>query len=226
MARQPSLVSVRKDFLMAIEGAASLATAVAAYTKRDHNSFRTNPLHSRQARRVVALSFLWLMAAWESFLGDSILRYLAGAKSPGGWAPDLALGPARSLRHAVAVMSGRPKVNPDTMYLNWTTGDALGRCKLYFAPGDRIGVLLRDYKSMLDDAAVIRNRVAHASPKSRAAFKGVAMRFRGQALYQSYSVGDLLLEPRPGFFPAAAPGGNVLESYWALFFHLCDQLVP
>jgi hypothetical protein len=93
-------------------------------------------------------------------------------------------------------------------------------------PGNRIEVVLKKHKGVLDAAVVIRNRVAHASPKCRSAFKDVAQRFRGEALYQSYSVGDLLLEPRPTSFPTAAAGSNVLEAFINLYFHLCNQVVP
>ena len=226
MSKQSSLVSVRREFVTALEGSANLAAAVYEYCKRDYDSVSTNPLHSRQARRVVALAFLWAVAAWESFIGDAFLRYLAGAKSPAGWAPDLALGPARSLRHACAVVSGRPAFNRETGHLNWATDDILSRCKLFLQPGNRIEVTLKEHKGVLDAASVIRNRVAHASPKCRSAFKDVAQRIRGQSLYQSYSVGDLLLEPRPASFPNAAVGSNVLEAFINLYLHLCDQVVP
>ena len=85
MAKPPSLGTVQKQFLAALTGGVSLVHAVKPWCARDYDSIAGNPLHSRQARRVVALAFLWIVSAWEGFVGDAFLRYIAGAKSPAGW---------------------------------------------------------------------------------------------------------------------------------------------
>lgn len=226
MPRKPALTSVRNEFKDALDGAANLYTAVRQYCDRNYESLSEAPLHFRQARRVVALAFLWTVASWEEFVDGSFIRYIAGAHSPSGWAPGLSVGPAKSLQHACELITGRPGFDHSTKFLNWTCDDIVKRSCLFLEDGNRFTTIVSDHRRMLDDAFLIRNRVAHASHASREKFKEVAQRLRGSRLHQSYSVGDLLLEAKPRSFPATADGDTIFTAYISFFSHLCDQIVP
>lgn len=226
MPRKPALKSVRAEFEAALDGAERLVSAVYPYCEKTDDSFSTAPLHFRQARRVVALSFLWTVAAWEEFVGGSFVRYVAGAKSPSGWGPQLSLGPARSFRHAYELISGKPEFDHANQFLTWTREDIRKRAHLFLSRGDCFTMICSKYKRVLDDASIIRNRVAHSSHTSNEKFKEVARRLRGRPLHQSYSVGDLLLEPPPRSYSEIAAGDCIFETYIAFYRSLCEQIVP
>jgi hypothetical protein len=227
MPNHPALTSTVRAFDIALQSAANLNVAVTPFCARTYDGILERPLHPNQARRVVALSFLAATAAWEEFLGAIFVRYVAGAPSPGGYRPPLLLGPACSLEHAYNLVSGTPDFDPESRFLNWGPDETLGRAKLFFPPGSPFERAISGAKRQLKDAAVIRNRVAHSSPKSRSDFVEVARRLlQRHQLTQGYSVGDLLLErPRAQLHPNAG-GSTVFEAYLNLFIHLREVLAP
>src|SRR5690349_3765507 len=100
MAGRPSKVGhVRDAFLSNSVSARDLVLAV-----RDLAAIRRVPgqagLHPEQARRVVELAFLGLIASWEEFLEQSFVRYLAGAASDNGYRPKLRLGKSSDITHS------------------------------------------------------------------------------------------------------------------------------
>jgi hypothetical protein len=185
------------------------------------------PLHPNQARRVVALSFLAVSAAWEEFVGAAFVRYLAGAKSMSGYAPALVMGPAPSLAHAYKLIAGASDFKLDRRYLTWGPEETLDRARLFLKPGNAFEIAIKGASRQLKDAAIIRNRVAHASSKSRREFIEVARRFRGTpSLSQGYSVGDLLLEkPRSPLHTHPKPA-TYLDAYLFMFHNLGEAIAP
>ncbi|MEK6373164.1 MAG: hypothetical protein AABO58_10750 [Acidobacteriota bacterium] len=153
------------------------------------------------------------------------MRYLAGAKSQYAEVPKLRFGPATSIKDAYAVIAGKPGFDPEKHYLNWTVEDTLRRAELFFTKANPYAKQLGPVKTALDDAAVIRNRVAHTSRKSRTAFTEVARRLRRRKLRQGYSVGDLLLEnvAPSGVKPRSA--NDLFEAYIELFRDVALELV-
>ncbi|HYK04563.1 MAG TPA: hypothetical protein VE974_22615 [Thermoanaerobaculia bacterium] len=194
MAQPVSLRGVRNAFEIAVGSAANLYAAVDPFVARTYDGIATNPLHPSQARRIVALAFLALVAAWEEFVEASFVRYLAGGHSTLRRRPQLKFGPASRLDDAYAVIAGRPNFDPVRHHLNWGVEDTINRALIFFGSGDPFQRPLTVRKQALQDAAIIRNRVAHSSQKARAAFSVVARRLRGGKLPRAYSVGDLLLE--------------------------------
>jgi len=224
MARVPSLSSVSRALMYSLGSAANLYASVEDFCAWTYDGMTSNALHPAQARRVVALSFLAAVASWEEFIEASFVRYLAGAASASGRRPHLKFGPAASIDDAYAVISGKPGFDPARNYLSWTVDDTLRRASLFFGGGDPFNRSLSPVKEALDDAAIIRNRVAHASQKSRSAFRGVATKIRGSKLRQGYSVGDLLLESaRPVGVPDA-PGAVLFERYINFFASLATDI--
>lgn len=136
MACIPSLGTVKSAFGQSVFSAANLYNAVTPYVEHGYKGITENPLHPRQARRVVGLAFLSLVAAWEDFVQALFVRYMAGASSPGGYRPTLRLGPCTTLRHAAEVLTGRPGFDLESRYLSWTKwSEVTSLASLHFVKG-------------------------------------------------------------------------------------------
>jgi hypothetical protein len=206
-----TLRSTYKLFGDALESSQNLFVAVEDFCRFTYEGVNENVLHPKQARRVVALSFLAAVGAWEQFVEACFVRYVAGVKSISGKEPHLKFGPAASLNDAYAVISGRPGFDPEKNYLSWSVDDTLKRSSLFFGAGDPFKRAIQPARGALEDAVVIRNRIAHASQKSRLAFCATARKLRRGRLRQGYSVGDLLLESN------AQPAGLTITTDDVLF---------
>jgi hypothetical protein len=227
MARPPAIGSVSRTFYAALHSASGLASAVQPFCARNYEGIRENPLHPNQARRVIALSFLAASAAWEEFVGAVFVRYVAGATSPSGYSPTLLMGRAPSLDHAHKLVAGKHDYDPESRFLSWGPDETLARVRLFFRAGSAFEHAISGAARQLKDAAIIRNRVAHASRKCRADFVDTARRLLGRrSLNQGYGVGDLLLErPRTPLHhhPRSA---TYLDAYFFMFDHLGDAIAP
>ncbi len=175
-------------------GQLQTSTSVEPFVRRDFESMTTNPLHSSQARRIVALAFLAIVASWEEFIEGVFVRYLCGARSMMRRRPQLKFGPAAALKDAYAVVAGRHSFDPLRHHMTWSVDDTLSRASLFFGTNNLFCDALMPRKRALEDAAIIRNRVAHSSQKARSSFRDVAARLRRRKLPRAYTVGDLLLE--------------------------------
>lgn len=227
MAKRPAIGSVHRSFYSALESASDLASAVLPFCARGYEGIHENPLHPTQARRVVALSFLAASAAWEEFVGAVFVRYVAGATSPSGYSPVLLMGRPPSLEHAFKLVSGRHDYDPESRFLTWGPDETLARMGLFFRSGSAFENAIRGAARQLKDAAIIRNRVAHASRKCRTDFVATARRLLGKAqLSQGYSVGDLLLsKPRSPLHHHSKPA-TYLDAYLFMFHQLAEAIAP
>lgn len=230
MPPQVALTSVRKAFAQSLDSSANLFAAVSPFLKKDYDAMLYNELHPEQARRVVALAFLAIVSAWEEFLGATFVRYLAGAKAPGGYAPTLRVGPAQSLQHAFQLVAGRTTADPSSYYLNWGVADTLDRAKLYLVGGAPFVPHIAPVRQRLDEAFIIRHRVAHSSIKARADFRKVAIRLTAPGkgkLRQGYSVGELLVSPATrGFRTSGGAPQSLFEAHLGLYSQLAARIVP
>jgi hypothetical protein len=224
MARLASVKSTFLELDRSLDSASNLYAAVRPFCEWTFEGVNENPLHPAQGRKVISLCFLACVVAFEQFLEHSFVRYLAGAKGQYAVAPKLRFGPAKSLSDAYAVISGRPGFDPEKHFLNWSVDETLSRAELFFTKANPYSKELRPVKAGLEDAAIIRNRVAHTSAKSRAAFLKVARILRGGQLRQGYSVGDLLLEQvSPTGYKPIQPG-DLFEGYVHLFRDVAAEL--
>lgn len=231
MGRKPALATVKQNFDSTILSAANLYAAVLPFIARTYESIMDNPLHANQARRVVALGFLGALAAWEEFVESVFVRYLADATSPGGYQARQRAGAAVSLQHAYELVAGQSGYDPQRHYLSWSSpSDVLARADIFFYQGQPFRAAFGHWRERLQDAAKIRNRVAHASQKARREFKSVALKHLGKAkdgkLPQGYSPGDLLVEPADRGFGALGEQPNYFIAYMNMFLDLSEKLVP
>ena len=200
----PAVAHVRDKLLDETVSALKLVIAVNKLGRIRRQAGGPN-LHPEQARRVVELAFLGLVSAWEEFLEQSFVRYLAGAKSESGFSPAHRLGKSNSIGHSYHIISGDPNFDPSRNYARF--GDwrwVIDISKVYFDHGAPYSQLLHANIELLQHMSHLRNRVAHGSSKAREDFKRSARVHLGfavsQPLRQGYSVGDLLLHPAERLF--------------------------
>lgn len=231
--RPPKVDQIRNEFLRSLESARKLYIQVQKVTAVKGGT-SIPKLHVKQARRVVELALMGVVAAWEEFLERTLVRYVAGAKTNAKFFPIPRVGSAKSIEHAYQIVTGDPDHNSAKDYVSWN--DPIAICKLakVFFDGGRpfAGNLDGTHCQALKDAVKLRNRVAHSSEKCREDFKEVARRFKGLAkgakLSQSYRVGDLLLEKAVRCFGDRAKnkGWTFFEAYCEMYKELAKKIVP
>ena len=230
--RPPKVGHIRDAFLRSSQSARDLVNAV-----RDLSGIEVAAgparLHPEHSRRVVELAFLGLIAAWEEFLEQSFVRYLAGATADNGYRAPLRLGQASSISHAYQLISGDPDFDPSRNYSKF--GEArwvIATAKNYFDLGAPYAPILHQHAELLQHANKLRNRVAHNSAKSREDFKRSARVHLGLAptvaLTQGYGVGDLLLAPAARMFgqPVSDSGVSFFRAYVSRLRKIAKHICP
>lgn len=229
--RPPKTAHVRESFLAASSSSSDLVKAISRLSGINPNS-QCPRLHTEQARRVIELAFLGLVSAWEEFLEQSFVRYLAGAKADQGYSPDLRMGKASDIAHAYHLISGDPNFDPARNYAkfgdqNWV----IAISKNYFALGAPYATVLHANIDPLQHAVKLRNRVAHNSSKSREDFiKSAKIHLNIPAdgkLKQGYTVGDLLMSPADRIFGQEARDKNLnfFQAYNARLRTMATKIV-
>jgi hypothetical protein len=232
MAKQPKITTVKKTFHSDLSSSATLFAAILPFTDKGKTYDAIQgwePLHHAQAMRVVALAFMNTVAAWEEFVQSTFIRYMAGAASGNGYRPRLRVGPCSSLRHAGQILTRRTDFDFESDFITWSSwGEVMNRATLFFEEGRPFSSVIERDRQRLKDAVTIRNRVAHASSKSRAEFIKVAKLHLGQQprskLRQGYTVGQLLLEQPKSFSSSSAR--SYFEAYVEFFIRLSDIIAP
>jgi len=230
MGRPPALKSVRQSFENTVISSANLFGAVEPFCARTYEGIAENPLHPSQARRVVGLAFLAVASAWEEFLESVFVRYLAGAKSPQGYAPHLRVGTAASLQHSYELITGKFGYEPEENVMSWSSpAQVIRRASIFFYQGQPFRSALDQRQDRLQDAVAIRNRVAHLSTRARSEFKRVALHHLGRPggkLPQGYTAGDLLVERAVRFFPQETTTSSFFIEYLEMYLDLAGRLAP
>lgn len=230
MAGRPAKVQhVRTTFESECSSARALVAAILAVPPKVRPSPKPG-LHPKYAQQVVELAFMAVVAAWEEFLEDSLVRYVAGAKSTSGYKPTPKFGIASGILHAYQILSQDSKFDPTRDYLkvtdpNWVRNSAS------FIFSVHSYTHLNTKTDLIKHASAIRNRVAHSSEKCRTDFKATAIYFLQPAngkLTQGYTPGKLLLSNVQRHFGQAAvqKGLTVFEAYLQMYESLAKQIAP
>lgn len=227
MSINPSLKSTRTMFEKRLMSALSLYSYAETTANGTWESIvGWEPLHPRQAQKIVALCFMDIVTGWEDFVESCFIRYLTGASSPSGYKPSLRSGNARSILHAYQLASGKPSFKIGTHYLQWQSwSDVIEAANVFLEKGQPFSLLSQLQRDRLRDATKIRNRVAHASAKCLKDF-GVVSRHHVQKVHQGYSVGQLLINKSNKCFGSAAPNQTYFMHYWHLFDNLTKIICP
>ncbi len=230
--RTPKVGHIRDIFLAASKSAKDLVSAVSDLSSIHPNAAGPK-LHPEHCRRVVELAFLGLVSAWEEFLEQSFVRYLAGAKADNDYMPALRLGKATGIEHAYHLISGDPEYDPTRNYSKFGEPKwVIAIAKNYMELGAPYATKLHPNLQVLQEAVRLRNRVAHNSGKSREDFKRSARAHLGlpenAPLIQGYGVGDLLTSPAVRLFGQQAQdsGWTYFLAYYARFRRLAKEIAP
>jgi len=229
--RPPKVDHIREDFLFQIEAARRLESAVRPLTTIHPNAARG--LHPKHVYRTVELAFMGVCAAWEDFVEDTLVRYLANAETDSGYRPRLRVGSCQSISHAFQVLSGKPAYDPEKVFMTWTNPTSvIDLAEVFFVGGAPFKIPLNREAARLKHAVKIRNRVAHASEKSRNDFREAAnyvlQRAANAPLGKGYRVGELLSSNATGYFGVNIPALQitVFEAYMRLYAQLALEVVP
>jgi hypothetical protein len=156
-------------------------------------SVRNKGIPFFQAEQIAELSFLNIYLAWETFLEESFIRFLHGARLLSGKQVHRYMAP-RSLEHARRLLVGLDKGG---RYADWTKRETVTeRAKLMFKDGAPFVDPMRAAAKELDDMRTLRDCIAHRSEFVRKQFGKVIHSRTGIA--QSIHPGRFLLRPRPG----------------------------
>ena len=188
---------------------------------------------AKHVYRTVELAFMGVCAAWEDFLEDTMVRYLADAKTDSGYRPRLRVGSCQSIPHAYQVLSGKPGYDPEEHYLTWTNPSSVVRlAEVFFIGGEPFKTPLTREVTRLKHAVKVRNRVAHASEKCKVDFREAAncimQRQVNTPLGSGYRVGELLSGNACAYFGSHIPALNftVFEAYMRAYTQLAGEVVP
>ncbi|MBL8820338.1 MAG: hypothetical protein JNL58_30220 [Planctomyces sp.] len=232
MAKKPSLITIRKQFDARMTASEELFGAVRTFADGTWHSINGwEALYPGQARQVVALSFMHLIISWEDLVEAAFVRYLVGSSSPSGWKPTLRIGTASSLDHAYQLVSGSASFRRGADYMTWSNWkDVIERAKLFFARGEPFSLLTQLERDRLTDAVKLRNRVAHASSKSKTDFIELAKRHLGVGaggkLPQGFGVGQLLIDTSAKCFGNTVRNDTYFGLYHGMLNAAANKLCP
>ena len=229
VGRPAKVEHVRKEFFAELDRAETLVEAMTNLPTKFGRSTKPG-IHPKHRGQVIELAFMGIVASWEEFLEQTLVRYLTGAQTKKGNLTKLKAGRADTIQHAYELLSLDPNYNPDKSYLKTSDPRWMLRiCDFYFSthPFD----CLRNKIELIRHANTIRNRVAHNSTKSKAYFKLTALyfiRFSGNTLSKGYGPGALLQAAVQRHFgpEAIAEEQTHFAAYVELFEDLATEIVP
>jgi len=232
MSKKPALNNVKNAFHSKIESSVGLfATLKPFATELAWDGIHGwEPIHPEQAKKIFSLAFLDVLVGWEDFIAACFIRYLAGAKAPSGYCPRLRTGECESIKHAYEVLSGIEGFDPLKRFLRWSSwNEILQKARIFFENGEPFSSVTDQERQRLNDAFIIRNRVAHSSEKCRHDFKRISRQHLGipdgGKIKRGYSVGALLLEISSRGF-GKVEKDHFFMNYMNLFFQLADKIAP
>ncbi len=227
--RPPKVDHLRESFIKDIASARSLVAKIKSVAAINPNS-STPRIHVRHAQRVVELAFMGVVASWEDFLEQVLVRYLAGAKTDSGYQPTLRMGATSGIAHSYEVIMGDPKFNPYKNYIGFgSPNDVINAAKLFLDHGQPFQNVIHPKIETLKNAVRIRNRTAHSSSKCITDFVDTAKKMLGQdKLRQSYRPADLLeAKAERGFGNSAKDRGiTYFEALMEMYEDLAKGIVP
>jgi hypothetical protein len=175
------------------------------------------PIISSQRRDALTeFSFFRAFLAWETFLEESFVLYLAGRKPP------RARGPRRYSFPPTLRDAEKWVIPEGQRYATWTEAPrVIERAERFFQGGRPYAPVLQGNRSVLDESRDLRNAIAHASANARAKFENL-VRNRMRTLPQNVTVGAFLGMT----VPRSSPPVSFLEHYVRKLESAAHQIVP
>ena len=213
---QRKLRTVVGDFLQSLKECRQIAAD--AYLWSAPGAHGAHPhISARRRDSIVEMAFLQAFLAWEVFVEESFILYLAGQKPPRGRAPRRhAFPPNLQTAMEWVVPEGR-------RYARWAVAaEVTDRAERFFRLGRPFASVLRGNQNLLEETKVIRNAIAHKSVSVRARFESLARNKLGGALPPNMTVGGFLGTITPGSIPPV----SFLDFYIAKIDFAAHQIVP
>jgi hypothetical protein len=235
---QVSTKTVRKDFENAIETAFRIYAPARHDCVWNYESINEGTFHPRVAYKVVGLAFLSIVAAWEEYLENSFLRYMAGAKSESSYSPKLRIGKCKNTTHSIQALTGAINSNEATKIMRWSDYSwALTKAEIYFNKAEPYSKIPSLYQERIRDAQIIRNRIAHSSLKARNQFKKMANINIGNQVDSpmafGFSPGKYLIYTKPEIVfkkswidSKDCEWPDIFECYMHMFIEIIDIITP
>ena len=174
--------------------------------------------HISRTRRdlMTEMAFLRAFLAWEVFVEEAFILYLAGQDPPRGRAPNrYAFPPNLETAREWVVPEGRT-------YAGWTLPAHVSqRAERFFRHGRPFASVFRGNQHALDEARIIRNAIAHKSLSARDKFE-TFVRTKLGTLPPTLTVGSFLGTTAPRTVPPV----SFLESYIGTIDWAARQIVP
>lgn len=162
------------------------------------------------------LAFFRAFLAWETFLEESFVLYLAGQKPARGRSPHRYTFPPD-------LQTATQWVIPEGQdYATWTGASLVSRrAERFFKHGWPYAPVLRRVQNALDESRVLRNAIAHASANAQSKFEKL-VRNRLSTLPPAVTVGAFLGMA----VPRSSPPISFLEHYVEKIEFAARQIVP
>lgn len=226
MARIVSISSVKKNFLKKIESNKKLIEV-----SQSVMSNKGNGLRQKHIEQIRGLAFMSIVASWEEFLEDCMVRYLKGeVKHPANTAISK-LGRLNSLDTAYKILGGF-KFNSSVDYLKFTNlSDVAKMADTYFTKHPF--QFTPEEIDTLKNISIIRNRAAHNSEKCKNSFNKLVVKYLAGGV-SGYSVG-LFLDGAPNTHIFSSnqltefQTNNISKNFYAFIFvleKLANKIAP
>lgn len=228
---------VKIDFLSSLDTALRIFYPAREWCEYRYEAFTENPYQPKVAERIIGLSFLNALSAWEEFLENTFLGYLSGYCSENNYSPILRIKGVKNRSHALQLISGQSNLKNIEGKVRWHDMDwVINLASIYFQKGKPYSDIPEWIIQKIVYAQAVRNRIAHSSPKARRQFKKAANNLHNilstNPLPKGYTPGTLLIEPIENCFPVdfckkyTTHWGDVFEGYVAMFSELSEMVLP
>ena len=173
-------------------------------------------ISQRRSDWMIELAFLRAFLAWEVFLADSFVLYVAGHKPARGRAPKRYTFPP-SLKTA-----GEWLIPEHRQYAEWNdVSTVITRSERFFEHGRPYAEVLRNHRHALSESKTIRNCIAHASSNAQEKFEEL-VRDKIKTFPRNMTAGGFLSTT----VPKSSPPQSFLEYYLDKVEVAAQRIVP
>lgn len=159
---RPSIHPILQRFVQAENRITDLISRSANLYEIRNGGFRVINSHDRYS--IIEIHFLRLMLEWEFFIEESFTRFLCGGLRTKRPQPHL-LAKFKNLENAKDALHGKQG------FVGWINPEEIIRqSKLYFRNGEPYISPIQAATKPLNEARIIRNRIAHFSDKAEEQF--------------------------------------------------------
>lgn len=183
---------IRQKFLTDEQRISGIVDRTANFYEERAGSVRK--LYLSDIKLITEICFLRVILSWESFMEDVFARFLCGAKR-------LAPPQPKPVAIFARIVDAKRVAGGDRGYVNWINPSVtIDTANRYLGNGEPLSMSIRAAYRDLEDIRIVRNRIAHSSPKVELAFSRL-VRERYGYNPRGMTPGAYLLDSIPAFTP-------------------------